>query len=540
MMAISLTSQQQTAVNSTSSKILCLAGAGSGKSRVLVERAHRLASESNPESILCLTFTNAAAAEMRSRYKAWYSDDILPIFKTFHGYCYDLICKDARIRQVLGYSSIPTIPSDHVLSTIKISNLLKLSISVSEQTLKKKSRTDIKSKYKYDMFLKSVYKELISKNYITFDMMTDMVSELFEKSDASISIYKKRVSNILIDEFQDTSPDQWKFASSFSDADIFVVADERQAIYAFRGADSSITKSLFKDSTFEKILLDHNFRSTQQICDYANQIIKSSGEPLHIALKSSVSGPSVKEIRSDSAPFVYPLGSNNTARFLSEYSKLKGSTALLFRTNKEVSEAVSMLSDNNIKYDAYRVNSNDVKNYLRSIIDDEFAVSWLSDTLPNIAQSEFIRLSNIVPPEDSRYALFRSNFATNDPVRHHCQVIDKLRLIYNSDTSTSTKMADICAVLNIKNISEFDENMDKNIECLIDSVENPDSNIGNDSQSLYVGTIHSAKGLEWDNVFLWNVNCYSFKLKSEEDWNLYYVGATRAKQNLFVFKGENM
>lgn len=540
MMAISLTSQQQTAVNSTSSKILCLAGAGSGKSRVLVERAHRLASESNPESILCLTFTNAAAAEMRSRYKTWYSDDVLPIFKTFHGYCYDLICKDARIRQVLGYSSIPTIPSDHVLSTIKISNLLKLSISVSEQTLKKKARTDIKSKYKYDMFLKSVYKELISKNYITFDMMTDMVSKLFEKSDASVSIYKKRVSNILIDEFQDTSPDQWKFASSFSDADIFVVADERQAIYAFRGADSSITKSLFKDSAFEKILLDHNFRSTQQICDYANQIIKSSGEPLHIALKSSVSGPSVKEIRSDSAPFVYPLGSNNTARFLSEYGKLKGSTALLFRTNREVSEAVSMLSDNNIKYDAYRVNSNDVKNYLRSIIDDEFAVSWLSDMLPNIAQSEFIRLSNIVPPEDSRYALFRSNFATNDTVRHHCHVIDKLRLIYNSDTSTSTKMTDICAVLNIKNIAEFDENINKNIECLIDSVENHDSNIGNDSQSLYVGTIHSAKGLEWDNVFLWNVNCYSFKLRSEENWNLYYVGATRAKQNLFVFKGENM
>ena len=136
MMAISLTSQQQTAVNSTNSKILCLAGAGSGKSRVLVERAHRLASESNPESILCLTFTNAAAAEMRSRYKSWYSDAILPIFKTFHGYCYDLICKDARIRQVLGYSSIPIIPNDHVLSTIKISNLLKLSISVSEQTLK--------------------------------------------------------------------------------------------------------------------------------------------------------------------------------------------------------------------------------------------------------------------------------------------------------------------------------------------------------------------------------------------------------------------
>lgn len=539
-MTISLTSQQQTAVNSTSSRILCLAGAGSGKSRVLVERAHRLASESNPESILCLTFTNAAAAEMRSRYKTWYSDAILPVFKTFHGYCYDLICKDARIRQVLRYSSIPTIPNDHVLSTIKISNLLKLSISVSEQTLKKKARTDIKSKYKYDMFLKSVYTELISKNYITFDMMTDMISELFEKSDASVAIYKKRVSNILIDEFQDTSPDQWKFASSFSDADIFVVADERQAIYAFRGADSSITKSLFKDDAFEKILLDHNFRSTQQICDYANQIIKSSGEPLHIALKSSVSGPSVKEIRSDSAPFVYPLGNNNIARFLSEYSKLKGSTALLFRTNKEVSEAISMLSDNNIKYDACRMNSNDVKNYLRSIIDDEFAVSWLSDTLPNIAQSEFIRLSNILPSENSRYALFRSNFATNDPVRHRCQVIDKLRLIYNSDTSTSNKMTDICAVLSIKNISELDENIDKNIEYLIDSVENRDSNVDNDSQSLYVGTIHSAKGLEWDNVFLWNVNCYSFKLKSEEDWNLYYVGATRAKQNLFVFKGENM
>ena len=539
-MAISLTSQQEAAVNSNSSRILCLAGAGSGKSRVLVERAHRLAKANNPESILCLTFTNAAAAEMRSRYTTRYPESKSPIFKTFHGYCYDLICKDTRVRNRLGYSDIPTIPDDHILSTIKINNLLKLGIKVSEQTLKTRSKSDLKFRYKYDNFMKSVYNDLVRKNYITFDILADKVSKLFKITDEYIAVYKKRVTNILIDEFQDTSPDQWEFAKSFTNADIFVVADERQAIYAFRGADSSITKSLFEDNSFEKILLDHNFRSTKQICNYANRIIKSSGEPLHIELKSDVSGPAVRETKSDSAPFVYPIGNSNIAKFLSEYKKLEGSTALLFRTNKEVSEAIDMLADNNINYETNLVDSNDTSKYLISTLDDEFAAAWLSDYLPNNLQSEFIRIACLLPPDESKYRLLRKNFVSNKNIHLRVQIIDKLRSVYNNYDACKNKTEEICNILNIKTNVVPCNDIDESIKLILNEIEANKNYSNKNTKSLYVGTIHSAKGLEWDNVFLWNVNCYSFKLKSDEDWNLYYVGATRAKRNLFVFKGESM
>lgn len=543
-MAISLTSQQQAAVDSTSSKILCLAGAGSGKSRVLVERAHRLAKDNNSESILCLTFTNAAAAEMKSRYKTWYPDSKPPVFKTFHGYCYDLICKDTRVRNTLGYSNIPAIPNDHVLSTIKTNNLVKLSIKVSEQTLKTRAKSDLKFRYKYDNFMKSVYNELVSKNYITFDIMADSVSKLFMRSDESIAIYKKRITNILIDEFQDTSPDQWEFAKSFTNADLFVVADERQAIYAFRGADSSITKALFNDDSFDKILLDHNFRSTKQICNFANDIIAQSGEPLHISLKSDVNGPAVKVITSDSAPFMNPIGNNNIAKFVSEYSKLSGSTALLFRTNKEVSEAVDMLKDNNIPYMSNQIQESDKVNYLRAVLDEEYCCAWLSDLLPNNLQGEFIRISHLLPEDESKYTYLKKNYSTVKAIRDRCVRMDSIRSIYNSyKYSCTDKIQQICEYLDIvdPNVGIIDD-ISEGIHALVSHLDNQSSNSRKESdmKSLYVGTIHSAKGLEWDNVFLWNVNCYSFKLKSEEDWNLYYVGVTRAKQNLFVFKGETM
>ena len=104
-----LNSGQLEAVNSTSRRILCLAGAGTGKTHTMIERISRIASEENPESILALTFTNAAAFEMKARYIQRNPGKRVPEFRTFHGFCYSVICRNSSVRTKLRYSTVPSI-----------------------------------------------------------------------------------------------------------------------------------------------------------------------------------------------------------------------------------------------------------------------------------------------------------------------------------------------------------------------------------------------------------------------------------------------
>ena len=111
---------QEQVVNSTDNKILCLAAAGGGKTFTLLSRINHLIAEGvDPFSILALTFTNAAATEMRGRYEIANPGKIIPEFRTFHSFCYSLICKDYAVRTPLGYSPVPGIASEDQEKEIK-------------------------------------------------------------------------------------------------------------------------------------------------------------------------------------------------------------------------------------------------------------------------------------------------------------------------------------------------------------------------------------------------------------------------------------
>lgn len=223
--------EQLEAINSNEDAILCLAAAGSGKTATLTARVARLVNDGvDPTSILALTFTNAAALEMRERYSRLAgvstSSNAMPEFRTFHSFCYNLIIHDKNIREKLGYEKIPQVCDDAEYTKIRKEVVLALSLKLTEDEIKAGHSYNKEKQRQIELFNKGLRKELRSRNLITFDMMCYNVGELFVANDETTVYYKNKYKYIACDEFQDTDPRQFKFVSSFSNnTKFFCVGD---------------------------------------------------------------------------------------------------------------------------------------------------------------------------------------------------------------------------------------------------------------------------------------------------------------------------
>lgn len=267
----SLNEQQQKAVDLNADKILCLAGAGTGKTFCMLSRISRLVDDgADPSSILVLTFTNAAAFEMRERYKRNHSERVVPEFRTFHSFCYSIISRDGNVREALGYTKVPKIATDAELHRIETLAKEKCGTKLSNDKIKGKVPLTPKEQFELDVYNKCVDKILKSSGLITFNILCYDVCDLFVTDHESILDYKERYKYLFVDEFQDTDPRQYDFITSFKDSSLFVVGDALQAIYSFRGADSSIIMGLANSSDWQTVKLFKNYRSTEEICDFAN------------------------------------------------------------------------------------------------------------------------------------------------------------------------------------------------------------------------------------------------------------------------------
>lgn len=531
-----LNKQQQEAVNCNAPKIVCLAGAGTGKTFTLIERIARIARETNrPDQILALTFTNAAAFEMRDRYKRNFPGVITPEFRTFHSFCYSLICEDNSILKKLGYSKVPKVADEGAAKRAETKAKLQLNVKLSQGKLEGRQKLTPKEQFIYDSYRQAVKRLLVKGNTITFNTMSESICKLFTANDESIQKYKNKYKYIFVDEFQDTDPEQWEFVKSFTNSNIFVCGDALQAIYGFRGADSSIIKELSKSEEWTPIKLYQNYRSTKQICNFANNMSDYADPEYRIEIDSNKLGCNVDVTTCENIPYMQTIDKECLNKILESSQYTEGTSAILCRTNKEVAGVANYLKSAGTSFDL-NVKDNDAENIIKSVLDSNFMADWLSTYLNAEQYAEYIRECTVDKERSSLKILIDSHQKNwNIGYRFKSAIVVR-KIIKNKDLTIEDKARSILEVLGIKDI---DIVITDEIKSAKDLLEFCLSKIQYLNQTgLYVGTVHSVKGLEYDNVYVYGPGGYSWSLKGEQEKNLYYVAITRAKNKLFIYKGD--
>jgi len=291
-----LNPQQKEAVSTIAGPLLILAGPGSGKTRVLTHRlAYLIKNNIAPQNILAVTFTNKAADEMKARTtKLIKSAKILPFIGTFHAFCLRILKIEI---EKLGYRKIFLIyDEDDQLSLMKkVCQNLEIN---KEQFPPKKALSTIsalKSEFidcqtyeknateYFEKTIAKIYsayqKELKKNNAVDFDDLIMLSVLLFEKFPETLLKYQEKFKYILVDEYQDTDPIQYRLIKLLGKKyrNVCVVGDDAQSIYSFRNADYRNILNFEKDYPEAKVItLDENYRSTQNILDAASKIISKN------------------------------------------------------------------------------------------------------------------------------------------------------------------------------------------------------------------------------------------------------------------------
>ena len=529
--------QQQEAIDSNATTILCLASAGSGKTKTLLGRIERLVRDGvDPKTILALTFTNAAAFEMKERYKQIPGIDTMssgtPEFRTFHSFCYSLIVKDPKVRKRLGYTEIPSICDENQLKGIKTKIKLQLNCNLTDAQLDNDvtlSKRDAGLKL---LFKKALAKEIKKQNVITFDIMCYNVCELFEKDDDCIKKYKSYYRYLFCDEFQDTDPRQFSFIASFpSTTNFFLCGDVLQCIYQFRNCSNKFIKTLAGLPNWTVIKLYKNYRSTRQICEFTNKFSTYAKDEYRIEMEGQRDGPEVKTIYGSNANYYQAVDEDHLSQLIEMLQTNRTESAILCRSNKECQCVRHALEDAGIDFSSSH-KSTDTLNYLNGALDNEYLVDWLSSMLDTKEYGDYIRLSAQVDEPGLQW--FYNLYGNHSKIKQAGNKIKRIRTIASGPDTPKVKFDKITKMLNIKSKCEFDDSTvisnRELVEQIRDQIEDYEEN------KVYVGTIHSAKGLEYDAVYVMGVNETLFRLGTEEMNNLYYVALTRAKNHLTVFR----
>lgn len=532
-----LNKEQQAAVDSDARRLLVLAGAGTGKTYTMIERIYKLVTKDkvNPSSILVLTFTNAAAFEMKERYRKKITTGLSPEFRTFHSFCYSLIVSDLKVRLKLGYTKIPKVADDSDIQNMKIKAKMVVGAKCSEKKFNlPDNKLSKEEQFQKQIFWKKFNSYLKESGLITFDKLCYGVCKLFVNDEECIQKYKQQYKYIFVDEYQDTDANQNDFVMSFNDSDIFVVGDALQALYSFRGADSSLIKALSTNKDWTVLRLNQNYRSTNQICNFANNMSHYADDTYRIAIEGQRDGDKVVIHSCGYPSYDIKVAQSALNDVLKKGQSLEGSTAILCRTNAEANYLIDELKSLGITPRTGKRNV-DAINVLKSVQDKEYMTNWLSTFLNAAQYAEYIRLCAL-NEDKTPLEVLKKHYGNNFQINKRLAQISDMIKVFMSNQLRFQKCADIFKILDIPQNVEVDCEVEKASEFIENMIEAIQEDFESD---LYVGTVHSSKGLEYDNVFLLNVDTKLFPLDNEDNMNVYYVGITRAKNKLFVYKMED-
>ncbi len=285
-----LNSPQQTAVQTVHGRVLVLAGAGSGKTRVITHRMAHLIRDlgQSPRSILGLTFTNKAASEMRHRVESLIGKSAAKdvVLCTFHSFCMRVLRSEI---ERLGYTREFSLYDERDLQRVigqlaremlghegDLPSLAPTIAALDEAAEKGLSLQDAKKGSWHDEFSKDLYLRLQSTlrayNAVSFDSLITLTIQLFEEHPDVLDRYQERFRYLMIDEYQDTNPAQFRLAELLAKKyqNLCVVGDDDQSIYGWRGAD---VKHILEFRSDHVVRLEQNYRSSATILEAANAVI---------------------------------------------------------------------------------------------------------------------------------------------------------------------------------------------------------------------------------------------------------------------------
>ena len=587
-----LNDKQKEAVEWPDGPILVLAGAGSGKTRVLTTKLAYLVNEEgvNPYNILAITFTNKAAKEMKERaFKMLGSDAYKMQISTFHSLGLLLIRENY---DKLGFDKNFTIlDSDDSLTIIKkILKDMNLDPKVyNPRAIRNKissAKNELMDSNYYSRFANSEYEEIVlsvfqkyeqkvlKNNSMDFDDLLLLPIKLFKKYPDVLEKYQDRFKYILVDEYQDTNEAQYILIKMLSKKykNICVVGDLDQSIYGFRGANFRNILNFEKDYPDAKVIpLEENYRSTGNILNVANDIIKHNKQRKEKNLwTKNDNGPKIRYHRAydekDEANYV-----------MEEIKKLiisgepKSSIAVLYRTNAQSRNMEEALLRENIPYKVvgsfYFYNRKEIKDlisYLKLIYNSNDDVSLMRiinvpkrqigpKTIENLATKALDKGVSLYEAIDSGKELeFKKLIERIKKESENMSLTELVELIL-TETGMRKELENsktLEAEVRLENLEEF-KSITKNFEenngvisleeflleiSLVSDMEEHKNN--NDVVTLM--TIHSAKGLEFDHVFIIGLeeglfphsNCLDSPDEIEEERRLCYVAVTRAKKTL--------
>ena len=363
--------KQSEAVQTTEGPLLIMAGAGSGKTRVLTHRIAYLIDEKmvNPWNILAITFTNKAAREMRERAMALNPATSETLIATFHSMCVRILRREA---DHIGYNRNFTIVDPGEQRTLMKRILKNLNLDPKKWNERailgtiSNAKNDLLDEVAYEHQAGDMYTQIVAKCYkayqeelrrseaMDFDDLIMMTLRLFDKNPDVLAYYQQRYQYIHVDEYQDTNHAQYQLvkllASRFKN--ICVVGDADQSIYGWRGADMQNILDFEKDYPEAKVvLLEENYRSTKKILQAANEVIKNNRNrrPKKLWTQND-DGEQIVYYRAnderDEAVFVAST-INNVVR---EEGKNFKDFAVLYRTNAQSRTIEEALLKSNIPY----------------------------------------------------------------------------------------------------------------------------------------------------------------------------------------------
>ena len=352
-----LNKEQQQAVQHTEGSLLILAGAGSGKTKVLTVRiAHLLAQGVNPYEILAITFTNKAAKEMKSRVEGLVGDVANRIWlSTFHSFCAKFL--RFELDNFLGYNSNFTIYDTSDSQAVIKAALKALNLddkyypvgamigAISDAKNKLLFASDFRKQARdfYQQKVSDVYeyyeRELRKNNALDFDDLLLVAVKLLQSNEAVLDKYSKRFRYVMIDEYQDTNHAQYLLAKLLAShwKNIAVVGDADQSIYAWRGADIQNILDFEKDyPNCTSIKLEQNYRSTKIILDAANAVIENNeGRPKKNLWTDKTEGAKIQHFTAQSEHEEAAFIGDTIAKKHDIHGVPYGDMAILYRTNAQ-------------------------------------------------------------------------------------------------------------------------------------------------------------------------------------------------------------